>query len=90
MADIPPLQPQHTEVNAPEAHQFRTSAKQAGFPAAPFAGVAGHTPPMFISGPVLPVGRFNQYAFHATELTTYSVPVATPNQKIGPSGATVL
>lgn len=90
MADIPPLSPQHTQVNAPEPDKYRTSIKESGFPQAIISYPTDHTPPSKISAPVLPVGRHNQYGVFATKLTTYSTAVSTPNQKIGPSAATVL
>ena len=90
MADIPPLSTQHTPVNSPEPTEFRTSIKESGFPQAIMTYVTGHTVPSIIGAPVMSVKRHNQYAMLATQETTYSTPVATPNQKIGPSAATVL
>ena len=90
MADIPPLSPQHTPVNSPEPVVFRTSSKESGFPQAAVIYATGHTVPTVIGAPVMPIKRHNQYNMLATQETTYSTAVATPNQKIGPSAATVL
>ena len=89
MADLTPLSPQHTQVNSPEPDKFRTSARAAGFPLSPLNAIypSGHTGVSQISGPVLPVGRVNQYQALAARQTTYSFPTHTVNQKIQGPGA---